>query len=140
MQALAAEMNLSETSFVLPPDDPGNTARVRIFNRTGEMPFAGHPNVGTGFALATLKPDLPAIMRFEELAGLVEVRIEKDAEILGALLPSLTKDDEAKFEVVQGVEMGRRSELSVRSWREGQAIRASVAGGCRMMFSGRVGL
>ena len=52
MQSLAAEFNLSETTFVLPPDDPANTARVRIFNRTAEMPFAGHPNVGTGWVLA----------------------------------------------------------------------------------------
>ena len=52
MQALAAEFNLSETTFVLPPDDLANTARVRIFNRRSEMPFAGHPNVGTGWVLA----------------------------------------------------------------------------------------
>src|SRR6516165_5382167 len=43
MQSLAAEFNLSETTFVLPPADPANTARVRIFARTSEMPFAGHP-------------------------------------------------------------------------------------------------
>ena len=43
MQSLAAEMNLSETTFILPPQDLANTARVRIFNRTAEMPFAGHP-------------------------------------------------------------------------------------------------
>src|SRR5258708_18671243 len=54
MQALAAEFNLSETTFVLPPADPANTARVRIFNRKTEMPFAGHPNVGTGWVLAGL--------------------------------------------------------------------------------------
>ena len=53
MQALAAELNLSETTFVLPPEDPANTARVRIFNRVAEMPFAGHPNVGTGCTLAS---------------------------------------------------------------------------------------
>lgn len=52
MQSLAAEFNLSETTFVLPPADPANTARVRIFNRKSEMPFAGHPNVGTGWVLA----------------------------------------------------------------------------------------
>src|SRR6201988_2261063 len=52
MQALAAEFNLSETTFVLPPEDPKHTARVRIFNRTAEMPFAGHPSVGTGYVLA----------------------------------------------------------------------------------------
>ncbi len=73
MQAVAAEFNLSETTFVLPPDDPANTARVRIFNRTSEMPFAGHPNVGTGWVLAQRRGDLPAVLRFEEIAGLVEV-------------------------------------------------------------------
>src|ERR1700746_1326757 len=52
MQSLAAEFNLSETTFVLPPSDPVNTARVRIFNRKAEMAFAGHPNVGTGWVLA----------------------------------------------------------------------------------------
>ena len=51
MQSLAAEMNLSETTFILPPQDTANTARVRIFNRTAEMPFAGHPSIGTGWVL-----------------------------------------------------------------------------------------
>ena len=58
MQSFAAEFNLSETTFVLPPDDPANTARVRIFTRTTEMPFAGHPNVGTGYVLAQQGSDL----------------------------------------------------------------------------------
>src|SRR5262249_6830445 len=80
MQSLAAEFNLSETTFVLPAQDPSNTARVRIFNRTSEMPFAGHPNVGTGWVLAGLGRDRDGVLRFEELAGLVEVRIERDKE------------------------------------------------------------
>lgn len=79
MQALAAEMNYSETTFVLPPDDPANTARVRIFNRTAEMPFAGHPNVGTACVLAGHGRDRDGILLFEELAGLVEVRVGRDA-------------------------------------------------------------
>ncbi|THF70927.1 PhzF family phenazine biosynthesis protein [Deinococcus sp. Arct2-2] len=77
MQALAGELNLSETTFVLPPEDPANTARVRIFNRTAEMPFAGHPNVGTGFVLADRARN--GLLRFEEIAGLVEVRLDHDA-------------------------------------------------------------
>jgi trans-2,3-dihydro-3-hydroxyanthranilate isomerase len=82
MQALAAEFNLSETTFVLPPADPANTARVRIFNRRNEMPFAGHPNVGTGFVLAeALGGDR---LRFEEIAGLVEIEVQRDAS--GAVL------------------------------------------------------
>jgi trans-2,3-dihydro-3-hydroxyanthranilate isomerase len=78
MQSLAAEFNLSETTFVVPPDDPSNTARVRIFNRTSEMPFAGHPNVGTGWVLAGLGRDRDGVLRFEEVAGLVEIRVERD--------------------------------------------------------------
>src|SRR5438309_4271720 len=71
MQALAAEFNLSETTFVLPPDDPAHTARVRIFNRSHEMPFAGHPNVGTGYVLAQQGRGRDGVLLFEELAGLV---------------------------------------------------------------------
>lgn len=53
MAAIAREFNYSETTFVLPPDDSDNTARVRIFTSTSELPFAGHPNVGTAYVLAT---------------------------------------------------------------------------------------
>jgi trans-2,3-dihydro-3-hydroxyanthranilate isomerase len=80
MQSIAAEFNLSETTFVLPPDDLSNTARVRIFNRTHEMPFAGHPNVGTGWVLARQGRDKAGLLRFEELAGLVEVRVQRDGK------------------------------------------------------------
>lgn len=79
MQALAAEFNLSETTFVLPPSDPANTARVRIFNRKHEMAFAGHPNVGTGYVLARQGRETSGVLRFEEMAGLVEVKVERDA-------------------------------------------------------------
>jgi len=54
MQAIAIEFNYSETTFVLPPKDAANTAWVRIFTPSSEVPFAGHPNVGTAFALASL--------------------------------------------------------------------------------------
>ncbi len=52
MQALAREMNLSETVFVLPPSKPGAAARLRIFTIDRELPLAGHPVVGAAFALA----------------------------------------------------------------------------------------
>jgi trans-2,3-dihydro-3-hydroxyanthranilate isomerase len=54
MQQLAQEMNLSETTFVLPPQAPGADFRVRIFTPTRELPFAGHPVVGTHWVLAHL--------------------------------------------------------------------------------------
>ena len=78
MQSLAAEMNLSETTFVLPPADPIHTARVRIFNRTAEMPFAGHPSVGTGYVLAQRGDG--GVLTLEMPAGVVEVNIERDAD------------------------------------------------------------
>jgi trans-2,3-dihydro-3-hydroxyanthranilate isomerase len=86
MQALAREFNLSETTFVLPPADPGNTARVRIFTPAYELPFAGHPNVGTGYVLARQGRDADGILRFEEGAGLVEVTVARDSagEVTGA--------------------------------------------------------
>ncbi len=52
MQAIARETNLSETVFVLPPADPAQRARLRIFTPAAELPFAGHPTVGTAVALA----------------------------------------------------------------------------------------
>lgn len=51
MQAIAREMNYSESTFVFPPSDPGADARVRIFTPAVELPFAGHPVVGTGYVL-----------------------------------------------------------------------------------------
>ncbi|WP_043835544.1 PhzF family phenazine biosynthesis protein [Muricoccus aerilatus] len=89
MQALAAEFNLSETTFVLPPEDPANTARVRIFNRTAEMPFAGHPNVGTGFVLADRA--VGGVLRFEQIAGLVEVRMTPDGNGATITAPQVLK-------------------------------------------------
>ena len=267
MQSLAAEFNLSETTFVVPPRDPSNTARVRIFNRTSEMPFAGHPNVGTGWVLAGLGRDRDGMLRFEEIAGLVEIRVERDgsagqaravtiaapqplslgaempvdllagcvgldasdvvvaahrpvvasvgnsfvvAEVkaaalsraapdisrfrsaveafptlgprrlplylyaqdgqgtdttrlrarmfsplsgtiedaatgsaatpLAALLLSLTKDSERRYDITQGVEMGRPSLLACRAWRAADGIRASVGGGCVQVLKGEVSL
>lgn len=88
MQSLAAEFNLSETTFVLPPEDATNSARVRIFTRTREMPFAGHPNVGTAYVLAQQGRDTNGRLRFEELAGLVAIDVQRDASgaVIGATI------------------------------------------------------
>src|SRR4051794_23383493 len=59
MQTITRESNLSENTFVFPPEQAGTDHRVRIFTRTAETPFAGHPTIGTAFALAhtgVLKP------------------------------------------------------------------------------------
>jgi trans-2,3-dihydro-3-hydroxyanthranilate isomerase len=83
MQAIAAEFNLAETTFVLPPKDPAHTAEVRIFTPRSEMPFAGHPNVGTAFVLARAgvsygRPVSGNRVVFEEKAGLVPIEILRD--------------------------------------------------------------
>src|SRR5665213_1467711 len=69
MQALAREFNLSETTFVLRPEDPANTARVRIVTPQFRMPCAGHPNVDTAWVLALAGRDKDGVLRFEEVAG-----------------------------------------------------------------------
>jgi trans-2,3-dihydro-3-hydroxyanthranilate isomerase len=87
MQAIATEFNYSETTFVLPPRDAAHDAQVRIFTPTTEMPFAGHPNVGTAFVLATQAAEAPARLKFEEGAGLVPVEILQVAgTVVGAEL------------------------------------------------------
>ncbi len=80
MLAIAREFNYSETTFVLPPDDPRHAARVRIFTPGGELPFAGHPTIGTAFVLATtgaIGADEDEIV-FEEGVGPVPVAIFRD--------------------------------------------------------------
>jgi len=91
MQAIATEFNYSETTFVLPPRDPAHTATVRIFTPTCEVPFAGHPNIGTALVLAREWQDagqlLPATFLFEEAAGLVPVALEViDGQVVAAEL------------------------------------------------------
>jgi trans-2,3-dihydro-3-hydroxyanthranilate isomerase len=76
MQAIATEFNYSETTFVLPPADSANDANVRIFTVRSELPFAGHPNVGTAFVLATRVAQTPPRLKFEEKAGLVPIEIQ----------------------------------------------------------------
>ena len=97
MQVIAREFNFSETTFVLPPTDPKHTRRVRIFTPGSELPFAGHPTVGTAFVLATLGAielsgaDTDII--FEEGVGPVPVTIRSEngtpgfAQLTAARLP-----------------------------------------------------
>ena len=109
MQAIAAEFNLAETTFVLPPKDAAHTAEVRIFTPRAEMPFAGHPNVGTAFVLARAGTSYGRAVSgdnviFEEKAGLVPIALLKDGnDISGARLASpqlLTVGDEVPLEMV----------------------------------------
>lgn len=89
MQAIATEFNYAETTFVLPPRDPQHSAHVRIFTPRTEVPFAGHPNVGTAVVFAKEQEAQgslpPERLVFEEAAGLVPIRlIREQAVIVGA--------------------------------------------------------
>jgi len=79
MQRIAKEMNISETTFVLKPEDPANAARVRIFTPGAELPFAGHPTIGTSWVLFTqgLIPGGALEFKLEEGVGPVAVRAEQ---------------------------------------------------------------
>src|SRR5882672_1097586 len=80
MQQVAREFNFSESTFVFPPE-AGQTRKVRIFTPTMEVPFAGHPNIGTAFVLAAAGEfgpiDGAITVTFEEKAGLVPITIQK---------------------------------------------------------------
>lgn len=78
MQALARETNLSESAFVLSPTTPDATAAIRIFTPTMELPFAGHPTLGTAFVLAASRQlDLVSL---ETGRGVVSVRLSSDSD------------------------------------------------------------
>jgi len=80
MQAIARETNLSETTFVLPPETRGHAAKVRIFTPHVELPFAGHPTVGTGWVLldeGLVSPDATGFT-LEEGVGPIPVRVDRD--------------------------------------------------------------
>ena len=91
MQAIAGEFNLAETTFVLPPREQAHTAEVRIFTPRAELPFAGHPNIGTAYVLAQESERAGRAvsdpMIFEEKAGLVRISLLKEgASVIGARL------------------------------------------------------
>ena len=119
MQALAREMNYSETVFVLPPEGEGHV-RIRIFTPTDEMLFAGHPTLGSAFVLAG--PLQLQEIRLETGAGVVPVALEREGDriVFGRMRQPLPAwkpyDDEAGLLGALGVE---RSELPVEHYDNG---------------------
>jgi len=119
MQALAREMNFSETTFLLPPEQ-GGTARVRIFNPSEEMRFAGHPILGSAWVLA--QPLQRGVIELETGMGIVPVEIDRDEAgslVFGRMeqpIPEISAidDPEALFAV-----LGVESELPVELYDNG---------------------
>lgn len=79
MQHVAREFNLSETVFVLPAEAAGAAARIRIFTPGAEIPFAGHPNVGTAVMLARRLGIAGGTLALDQAAGRVTARLSRDA-------------------------------------------------------------
>jgi trans-2,3-dihydro-3-hydroxyanthranilate isomerase len=119
MQRLAREMNFSESTFVLPAEGEGH-ARMRIFTPTAELPFAGHPTLGTAFVLAG--PLQLLEIRLETKAGVVPVALEREQDriVFGWMQQPLPTwqpyEDEATLLAALGVE---RSELPVELYDNG---------------------
>ena len=119
MQALALEIGFSETVFVLPPEQ-GGTARMRIFNPREEMPFAGHPVLGTAFVLGA--PLQRGVIELETGAGIVAVTLERDEHggiVFGRMsqpVPTVEAADEGVVLAALGVD---EAELPVELYDNG---------------------
>src|SRR5689334_10202270 len=105
MQALAREMNLSESVFVLPATTVDADVRIRIFTPSRELPFAGHPTLGSAFVLGG--PLSKIVIRLETGAGVVPVELEREGPriVFGRMeqpIPtsSTVEDPSAIFEAV----------------------------------------
>jgi trans-2,3-dihydro-3-hydroxyanthranilate isomerase len=126
MQALAREFNFAESTFVLPPADARHTRRVRIFTPKTELPFAGHPTVGTAAVLARLglveTTGDPTTVLLEEGVGLVPVEIRLES---GAAFARLIR--EAAIERPP-VEPSRRAAAAALSLPEGAILAVWSAG------------
>jgi trans-2,3-dihydro-3-hydroxyanthranilate isomerase len=119
MQSIARELKLSETTFVFPAEQGGH-AKVRIFTPATELPFAGHPTLGTAFVLAS--PMQLLEIRLETGMGIVPVRLEREGAriVFGRMeqpLPTVEPyEPEAELLSALGVE---RSELPVERYDNG---------------------
>jgi trans-2,3-dihydro-3-hydroxyanthranilate isomerase len=100
MQALALQFNLSETTFILPPSQPGRaTARVRIFTPAFEMPFAGHPTLGTAHVVRALGGGDRVTLEMK--AGLIPVSAQGDAWTLTAGAPTSRPAEAGRAQLAQ---------------------------------------
>jgi trans-2,3-dihydro-3-hydroxyanthranilate isomerase len=119
MQRAAREMNLSETVFLLTPDDDAD-ARIRIFTPTTELPFAGHPVLGTAFVVGT-GSDLP-LVRLQTGAGVIPVELTRDhdAVAFGEMeQPIAVPEPFARVDDLLSALGLERSQLPVEAYRNG---------------------
>jgi trans-2,3-dihydro-3-hydroxyanthranilate isomerase len=103
MQALARQFNLSETTFILPSSSAD--ARVRIFTPSYEMPFAGHPTLGTAHVCRALGLGGDSL-RLETQAGLIPVRAQGDRWTLAALTPTWREVEQSRSDLARALGLG----------------------------------
>jgi trans-2,3-dihydro-3-hydroxyanthranilate isomerase len=125
MQALAREFNFAETTFVLPPEDSRHSRRVRIFTPRTELPFAGHPTIGTAAVLASIglierRDGTTTTILFEEGVGPVTVEIDPSAGPVVLTRLVLEKD------VEHPLEMPPRSAAAVTLSLPGDVVLARI--------------
>jgi trans-2,3-dihydro-3-hydroxyanthranilate isomerase len=137
MQSIAREFNYSETTFVLPPEDENNTRKVRIFTPMAEIPFAGHPNVGTAVALARLDLLGGSVsgqrIRFEEGAGVVTVTLHGDGDRIDSaefIAPVINRIEEE----IPGEEAAKALGLSEDKIVRDHHVPRVVSSGIRFLF------
>jgi trans-2,3-dihydro-3-hydroxyanthranilate isomerase len=120
MQALARETGFSETTFVLPAES-GGTARMRIFTPAAELPFAGHPTLGTAWVLAS--PLQLPVVRLETGSGIIPVEIERDdsgAPVFGRMVqPTPTIEPYSEHVRLLGALRVGASQLPIESYDNG---------------------
>jgi trans-2,3-dihydro-3-hydroxyanthranilate isomerase len=126
MQQLAREFNFAETTFVLPALDPAHTCRVRIFTPRAELPFAGHPTVGTAVVLARQDDDRPGTERrlvLEE--GIGPVTVATDGQTarfhLESPEPETAPDPPSAAAIARALSLPETAVL--RSWYAGLGVR-----------------
>lgn len=115
MQALARQMNLSETTFILPSD--AATARVRIFTPAYEMPFAGHPTLGTAHVVRSMKSTGDAL-KLEMKAGVIPVTAEGERWTLQANKPRWREVTESRAELASMLGLGAADLVDRPLWAD----------------------
>jgi trans-2,3-dihydro-3-hydroxyanthranilate isomerase len=138
MQTITREFNLSETTFVMTPEDPAHTAKVRIFFPGGEMPFAGHPTLGTAALLAELNQfggaDFDSHLTLELQAGLTPVRISRRGGLLSGMFTAPVVPFHAPVTLPSMADTARALSLSPEDIGfDGHGV-ASLEGGPRFFY------
>jgi trans-2,3-dihydro-3-hydroxyanthranilate isomerase len=138
MQIITREFNLSETTFVMKPDDAAHTAKVRIFFPGGEMPFAGHPTLGTAALLAEMKQkpgcSFETKITLELKAGLTPVTITRIADRLSGIFTAPIVPFHADVTLPSAEETAQALNLSPDDIGFDSHAIASLEGGPRFFY------